>query len=82
MSFINHCIPAECGALSHAVPGVQLDELCVVEAVLALHVPPKVEGVVEGDLPQTVVGAGVAPVEAVPPDPLLEPGGGVDVHDV
>ena len=48
--------------------------------MLALHVPPEVEGVVEGDL--STDRASVAFVEAVPADPLLEAGGGVDVHDV
>ena len=74
-------LPADGRALPHAVIGVQLGELGVAEVVLALNVPPEVEGVVEGDDLPTGDRASVAPVEAVPADPLLEPEGGVDVHD-
>ena len=75
-------IPADGSTLPHAVVWVHPGELGVVEVVPVLHVSPEVQGVVEGHLPHQADRAFVAPVEAVPPDPVLEPGaGGVHVHD-
>ena len=70
-NYLKFCIPPADGcALPDSVAGVPPGELSVVEAVPLLHVPPELERVVEGDC----TCAGVAPVEAVAPNPLPEPG--------